>query len=205
MSLYRYTVMLTGKFVHNLDNKNRLNIPSVMRQLLPVLDDGSFMITLGDEQCLQLYPKNFWEQYIYSNWESYFGADPVLIEQARRRQEVTELISLDPQGRITIPKDHLKYAGIEKEVLILGFGLRIELWSPQVYESRRKPEVKPLPINLANMNPYGKHIQRTMPMNPNQPGLMQPMAPPEGYYPPPSPPVQYHPGPYQNPGIQQPN
>lgn len=190
-----------------MDNKNRLNIPAIMRQHLPAMDLGSFMITFGEEQSLQLYPKNFWEQYIYVNWESYYGEDPYLVEQARRRQEVTELISLDPQGRITIPKDHLKHAGIEKEVFILGFGLRIELWSPQVYEARRKPQVKPLPINLSKMNPYGKHIQRTMPMNPHQPGLAQPTVPPEGYYPPPEPPqpIQPNPGHYPNPGIQQPN
>ncbi len=45
---------------------------------------------------------------------------------------------LDQQSRITLQQDLLDYAGIEKEVLILGVLDRIELWSPTVYEEFQK-------------------------------------------------------------------
>ena len=40
----------------------------------------------------------------------------------------------DQQGRIIIPKEHLDYAQIKEEVLIVGLGSRIELWNPELFD-----------------------------------------------------------------------
>jgi MraZ protein len=56
-----------------------------------------------------------------------------LLEQATESQ-------LDGQSRITIPKDLLRLAGIENDVLILGVLERLELWSPGIYKEYQKSQ-----------------------------------------------------------------
>lgn len=41
-----------------------------------------------------------------------------------------EEIAVDPQGRVRLSKDHMQYAGIEREVVLMGQGPRFEIWSP---------------------------------------------------------------------------
>ena len=165
MNFYYYPTLFNGNYVHNLDAKFRLNIPAAIRQALADADQGTFVATHGDEKCLHLYPKNFWSQYIYANWNAYYAVEhkpSELRKQALKRQMVTEMVTMDPQGRITLSKNHLKYAEIVKEVLIIGYGLRVELWNPNILAEFLGVEVKELLMNLQNMDPYSAAIQRTV-------------------------------------------
>ena len=56
-----------------------------------------------------------------------------LLEQATESQ-------LDGQARISIPRDLLRLAGIENDVLILGVLERLELWSPDIYKEYQKSQ-----------------------------------------------------------------
>jgi len=173
-------MLFTGTYVHNLDSKLRLNIPASIRQALSPADTGTFFATHGDEQCLHLYPKNFWAQYIYANWNAYYSVSQKPSEarkQALKRQMVTEMITMDTQGRITLSKNHLKYAGIDKEVAIIGYGMRVEFWNPGILSEFLGLEVKELLMNLQNLDPYSAAIQRTVQMNPYQPGFSTPLPP----------------------------
>ena len=43
----------------------------------------------------------------------------------------------DKQGRIVLPASLREYAGISKEVWILGVGTRVEIWDKEVWESKK--------------------------------------------------------------------
>ena len=200
MNFYQYTTFFAGKFKHNLDSKNRLNIPAQMRQALPPADENTFFVTRGRERCLHLYPKNFWPQYVYSNWNVYYSNSEDSRRRALKRQQITEMLTMDPQGRITLSRDHSDYAGITKEVIIIGYNVRIELWEPAEFARfiESEDEGDGMDMDLLNMNPYNNpSINPTLSLNPHQPGFIQPL--PGGMPGGAQVQMQSNPGPYANP------
>jgi MraZ protein len=51
---------------------------------------------------------------------------------------------IDRQGRITLPQDYIKYAGIRREMVNVGFGNRIEIWGKEIFDGKMSShEMKP--------------------------------------------------------------
>ena len=119
--------MLTDRFEHSLDGKNRLIIPAKHReQLGPV-----FMITQSIDNCLQVYSMEEWKKY-----SDKLDALPNKKLAAVRRfiysnaSEVTP----DSQGRVVISPALKRFAGIEKNVVIVGCGNIAEIWASEKWE-----------------------------------------------------------------------
>ena len=119
--------MLTDRFEHSLDGKNRLIIPAKHReQLGPV-----FMITQSIDNCLQVYSMEEWKKY-----SDKLDALPNKKLAAVRRfiysnaSEVTP----DSQGRVVISPALKRFAGIEKTVVIVGCGNIAEIWAAEKWE-----------------------------------------------------------------------
>jgi MraZ protein len=101
--------------------------------------NDTFVITRGYEKCLFVYPLDEWNKLEQSIRDltptnpkhRYFMR--TLLEQATESQ-------LDGQSRIGIPRDLLRLAGIENDVLILGVLERLELWSPEIYREYQKSQ-----------------------------------------------------------------
>ena len=119
----------TGEYSNSLDIKNRVNIPAKFRKALDPINDRTFVITRGFDPCLALYPIAEWnivEQELAS-LSSIRNRNREFVRSVVRH---ASHVQYDKQGRIIIP-DNLKiYAGIEKEVSIIGMITKIELWSP---------------------------------------------------------------------------
>lgn len=119
--------MFMGEYHHSIDDKNRLIIPSSLRQQTEGSKD-EFVITRGLEQCLFLYPTLEWQSLgerlrnlstTKSNSRAFVrllfsGAHPV---------------QSDGQGRITLPPGLKDFAQIEEKVVIIGAFNKIEIWS----------------------------------------------------------------------------
>jgi MraZ protein len=43
-------------------------------------------------------------------------------------------VDLDTMGRFLIPKPMIKYSQLEKQVIVVGMGNRVEIWNPDLYE-----------------------------------------------------------------------
>lgn len=120
--------MLIGEFHHNLDNKNRLMMPS---KLLSGLGD-EIVVTRGFEKCLMVYPLEKWESVIDKFSE-------LSITKSDTRKFMRILLSgaasckFDKENRICIPSVLKSYANIEKEVTILGLDDHLEIWSESAY------------------------------------------------------------------------
>ena len=128
-----------GSYEYSVDNKGRVNIPARLRKYVSPEANDTFVITRGYEKCLFVYPLDEWNKLEQSIRDlsptnpkhRYFMR--TLLEQATESQ-------LDGQARICIPRDLLRLAGIENEVLILGVLERLELWSPEIYREYQKSQ-----------------------------------------------------------------
>jgi MraZ protein len=114
-----------GRYAHNLDAKGRLAIPARFRDALA----GEVILTRGIDRCLALYPMEAWRPLAEK-----VAALPLTDVDARnfRRLVFAEAadLHLDAQGRILIPPDLRRYAGLEREALVVGVDASIEIWSP---------------------------------------------------------------------------
>lgn len=125
--------MFLGEFSHATDAKGRVFIPAKFREEL----GETFVITRGLDACLCVYPLSEWEKYA-AKIEQF----PTVQARKIRRfiYSAASDTQLDSQGRALIPQTLREYAGIEKDVVVLGLGSYIEIWSQQAWESEKELE-----------------------------------------------------------------
>lgn len=123
--------MFLGRYSHNLDVKGRLAIPARFREAL----GSDVVITRGIDRCLSLYPMSAWEPLAEK-----VSALPISDPDARtfRRMVFAEAANaeFDRQGRILIPPDLRRYAGLDREAIVVGMHTYIEIWSPEQWEAQ---------------------------------------------------------------------
>lgn len=130
-------IMFRGINAIHIDGKGRLAIPTRYRDTLGVDTDNALVLTIDTEEtCLLLYPLQQW-QVIEEKIQRLPSFDPV----ARRIQRLlighaTDVV-LDSTGRILVPQVLRDYAQLDKKVLMIGQGKKFELWSEQLWETRR--------------------------------------------------------------------
>lgn len=118
-----------GEFEHNIDQKNRIFIPSKFREAL----GASFTLCRApEEKCLFAYPDEKWEELSRE-----ISATSNTLESRQRQRRFfrgSQTVEPDKQGRITIPPRLCDYAGITKEVVIFGADTRVEFWDRDTFE-----------------------------------------------------------------------
>lgn len=125
--------MFLGEFQHTLDGKGRLILPSKFRDALA---DG-LVITKGMEGCLFIFPKSEWPQL-----EDKVRSLPLTKKDARKFSRfffagATEE-ALSKQGRVLIPENLRKYAGLEKDIVVIGVSNRLEIWDKERWAAYSK-------------------------------------------------------------------
>ena len=122
--------MFLGRFSHNLDAKGRLAIPAKFRGALA---DG-LVVTRGIDRCLAVYPLSAW-QALAAKIDALSTADA----DARQFKRIVfaEAVdgTLDGQGRIVVPPELRRYAGIEREVFVVGVNTSLEIWDAARWEA----------------------------------------------------------------------
>lgn len=125
----------SGKFQYTVDGKGRINVPAPFRSQLSEDSDNTFHITLGPNDCLFVYPREVF-MHIAAKLEEKYGSLSTSDEERRYLLETmadAQPSRCDQQGRIIVPKEHLEYAGIDGEVLIIGVFSKLEFWNPERY------------------------------------------------------------------------
>ncbi len=121
--------MLMGEFHHNIDEKNRLVIPSKFRSEIGEV----FIVTRGLDGCLFVYSTIEWNKITEK-------LKTLPFTQANARKFTRFLLSgaieteLDKSGRVQITSPLIEYAGITKECVIIGANDRIEIWSKEAWD-----------------------------------------------------------------------
>ncbi len=119
--------MFYGEFEHALDRKGRIIIPSKFRDALKEHYIERFFITRGLDKCLFMFAEDEWRLQ-----EQKFKAMSFTKSEFRRFNRIyfsgASDLTPDKQGRILIPTYLKEYAGIKKDVFIIGVSNRIEIW-----------------------------------------------------------------------------
>ncbi len=119
--------MFYGEYEHALDRKGRLIIPSKFREALKEHYIERFFITRGLDKCLFMFGEDEWKSQ-----EQKFKAMPFTKSEFRQfnRLYFSGACELTPdkQGRILVPSYLKHYAGIKRDVYIIGVSNRIEIW-----------------------------------------------------------------------------
>ncbi|HCW73265.1 MAG TPA: cell division/cell wall cluster transcriptional repressor MraZ [Clostridiaceae bacterium] len=128
--------MLIGEFSHGMDKKNRIIIPSKLREGL----GEQFIMTKGLDSCLYIYPKNEW-QIFEQKLKSLPLTDKNVRSFVRFFFSGTNEMEPDKMGRVLIPQSLLSYAGIDGEVVSVGMMDRVEVWSKEKWEAYNESEM----------------------------------------------------------------
>ena len=121
--------MFMGEYNHTIDAKGRLIIPSKFRETL----GDEFVVTKGLDGCLFVYDNKEW-----SAFEEKLKSLPLTNKDARQFVRFflagATLAEVDKQGRILVPSSLREFAGLEKEVVLVGVASRVEIWSKSRWE-----------------------------------------------------------------------
>lgn len=130
--------MFRGSNEINMDAKGRMAVPSRYRDALLARSDGQLVATIDiEDRCLFLYPLPAWQEI-----ETQIARLPTFNPDTRRLQRLlighARELDLDGNGRVLIPPELRAYAGLEKQVVLVGQGHRFELWSTDNWNARRE-------------------------------------------------------------------
>ena len=129
--------MFRGVNTLSLDSKGRMAIPTKYRDALTRQCEGQMVLTVDSrDRCLLLYPLPDWEEV-----ERKLVRLPSLSRQVRRLRRLlighaTEC-ELDASGRILMPPPLREFAGLEKEVVLIGQGNKFEVWAEDTWNAQR--------------------------------------------------------------------
>lgn len=113
--------MLKGQYQHNMDLKGRVTFPSKFREGL----GDVFHVCKGFDNCLFVLSNEQWDAFAQN-----LSAMPFAKGRDIKRFFFSSVETLEPdkQGRVLIPQYLRDFAGLEKEVTIIGVDTRAEIW-----------------------------------------------------------------------------
>ena len=125
--------MWYGEYKHNLDEKDRFVLPAKFRAQIKKEGIKKFYITRGLDNCLFMFSESEWKKT-----EERFRSLSFTKQEARffnrfyfsGAYEVTP----DAQGRVLLPSPLKEFAGIKREIVIVGVSDRIEIWNKDLWK-----------------------------------------------------------------------
>lgn len=123
------TAMFMGEYNHTIDTKGRVIVPSKFRETL----GEEFVVTKGLDGCLFVYDNNEWAVF-----EEKLKSLPITNKDARAFVRFflagAASVEVDKQGRILLPGSLRDFAELKKDIVLIGVGSRIEIWSKERWE-----------------------------------------------------------------------
>lgn len=135
--------MFKGIYYHQTDEKGRLRIPAKLKSQL----GEKYFITRGGLGSLVIASEDYFEQNIFSKIKDIEYTDVDAMKSIRAITSYMFDIEEDNQGRFVMPPVLRDYAGIEKNVVTIGAGNVIEVWSEERFNK-----------NLNGNNDYEKEL-----------------------------------------------
>ncbi|MBI4137504.1 division/cell wall cluster transcriptional repressor MraZ [Candidatus Roizmanbacteria bacterium] len=125
--------MFLGKYEAALGDKKRVTLPS---KIVKHLTKQTVVIGKGFETCIYGYEISAWEQ----STKQYIDA-PLLDKRARSVRRFifsnSIIVPFDKQSRIVIPPFLIEYAGLTKELMVVGSGDHFEIWDTMKWQGEQ--------------------------------------------------------------------
>jgi MraZ protein len=122
-------MMFLGTYAPKLDDKGRIILPAKFRGELST----GVVMTRGQEHCIYVFSTREFEEL-----HEKIRQAPVTSKQARDYLRVflsgASAETPDSQNRITIPANLRSYAGLDRELTVIGAGSRVEIWDSEAWE-----------------------------------------------------------------------
>lgn len=126
--------MLLGEFQYTIDEKGRIFIPAKLREEL----GAEVVVSKGFDDCLFLYSLPEFEKFTREIEE---------MDTVEQRNVIrffcggSANAAIDKQGRINIPLSLRSYAGLDRDVMIIGAMNKVEIWDKQRWETLNNTEL----------------------------------------------------------------
>ena len=124
--------MFRGATSLSLDAKSRVAVPTKHREALQLECAGNLVLTAHPHRCLLLYPQPAWEP-IQSKLMALSSFDKQSSALQRLLVGFAEDVTLDGSGRLLVSSALRDFAGLSKEVMLVGQGSHFELWSMEAW------------------------------------------------------------------------
>jgi len=125
-------MLLTGNYERSLDEKLRLALPKRFRELLNSREP--LVLTLGTDSSLALFT-----QTTFTELTQRLAARSPTAHDVRAFSRLlyaqSHSVEVDSQGRVRLPAALARMAGLERDVVLLGVGDRVELWNKSRWEA----------------------------------------------------------------------
>ena len=121
--------MFFGRYFHSMDQKGRMRLPSKLRQDL----GEKIHVMQGTPNCLFVFSDEQFNEFANKLME-------VSVFDEKKQKPVRQLLSSgvvieeDSQGRFLLPQYLRGFAKLEKDIVFVGVGKRIEIWSQEVWD-----------------------------------------------------------------------
>ena len=129
---------LTGTFESTLDEKKRFLLPARLRQqfLATSAQDQTYCLSRWMDGCVGVFSPQVWMEKFTPFLEE--DLDPFEVDE---RADLKRFIAcsmssmtIDRSGRLLLPEYLIDYAGIKKNIVLLGVFNRIEIWSAEKFK-----------------------------------------------------------------------
>ena len=117
---------MRGEYPHNIDAKGRLIFPIKLREAL----GEHFVIFKGLDNCINVYSQEKWAAF-----EQQLAALPSKARKVQRFFSANFECEPDAQGRILIPQTLREYAGLRKDVTVIGMIDHVEIWDSAAWKA----------------------------------------------------------------------
>lgn len=122
--------LITGDYRCKMDAKGRLILPATLLRQFP---DGNNAVVLKRsvyEKCLELYPKNVWDEKMKS-LNGINTQERENIDFIRLFFSGAHTLEIDSNNRILIPKMLQEHAQLDKDIVLKSLGGFLEMWNPE--------------------------------------------------------------------------
>ena len=132
--------LFVGEFEQVIDAKHRLAISAALRdQIVPKQDGSSFILVLGPDRHLWLYPDLYYRRLLETMKQS-----PLPSRDQRKIDlffAMARMLKPDAQGRVVLPEKSMQRAVVSEKVTLLGVKDHIEIWPSDEWERRVEAEL----------------------------------------------------------------
>ena len=121
-------VSFVDEYERQLDERGRIILPSKLRE---EIHDTVYITQSTSEECLHLYTEEEWEKVAEKVNQLPTATDRNAAAFVRLFFGKATAVNVDKQGRVPISKRLLEFAGLSKDVVLVGANTRLEIWDAQ--------------------------------------------------------------------------
>jgi MraZ protein len=142
-----------GTFEYALDAKHRLTIPAKFRGALAngVVLAASAELEAGSPRTVSVWTAEAYDEFTRSSLADLNPSSPKARELKRFFYNTSHDTELDSANRVMIPAHLMKYAGLDKEVVVTGSGECLEVWDRQSHAQNFEDVLTRIPELAASL------------------------------------------------------